>query len=46
MAINWAAKIRKLDDDQKIYAEDLINQVLKKGYFKELTHTTKIEDDF
>lgn len=45
IAINWAGKLRKLDADQQVLAEDLINQVLKKAYFKELTRSSVVEDN-
>lgn len=42
LGITWAAKLRRLDEQQQILAEDLINGVLSKAYFKELTRETAI----
>lgn len=44
LGINRAAKMLKLDDSQRILAEELINQCLKMAYFKEITRTTRLED--
>lgn len=44
MAITWASKLRKLKEEQMVLAEGLINQVLQKGYFNELSRSTAITD--
>ncbi|KAF5302425.1 hypothetical protein FQR65_LT08514 [Abscondita terminalis] len=44
LGISWAAKLRKLDDVQKVLAEDLINQTLKKAFFGELTRFSTIQE--
>jgi len=41
---NIATKLRKMDFHQQIWAESLIQQILMKGLFKELTRNTVVEE--
>ncbi|XP_014291120.1 uncharacterized protein [Halyomorpha halys] len=40
----WTSKLLKLEETQRVLAEDLINQILKKGFFKDLTPNTVLYD--
>ncbi|XP_075229669.1 uncharacterized protein LOC142329169 isoform X26 [Lycorma delicatula] len=42
--ITVAAKLRKMDENQKVYAENVINQVLFKGQLKKLCETSTVTD--
>lgn len=46
VGINVASKLQKMDPMQQVLAEALINKVLTKGIFKELTKTTDITEGF
>lgn len=41
---NVAAKLRRMEFSQKVLAESLINQVIIKGVFGDLTKTTYLEE--
>ncbi|XP_014290063.1 uncharacterized protein [Halyomorpha halys] len=40
----WVSKLKKLDEVQKVLAENLITQVFTKAYFLQLTRSTQILD--
>lgn len=42
VGISIAAKLRRMDDFQRILAENLVNKILMKGLLKELTRETDI----
>ncbi|CAH1401207.1 unnamed protein product [Nezara viridula] len=42
LRIIWTSKLQRLKDTQRVIAKDLINEVLKKGYFNELTTETML----
>lgn len=44
VGINVASKLRKMNPTQQVLAEGLINKILMKGIFEELTRTTDISD--
>ncbi|KAL1492139.1 hypothetical protein ABEB36_012627 [Hypothenemus hampei] len=46
IGINVASKLRKMESTQQVLAEGLINKILLKGLFKELTRTSDILDSF
>lgn len=44
IGLNVAAKLRKMDANQAILAESVINKVLYKGMFKQLTTVTDLTE--
>lgn len=44
IAINIAAKLKKMSSEQAYLSESLIHQILTKGLFNELTRTTVITE--
>lgn len=44
VGINVGAKLKRMNPDQQLLAESLINKVLFMGLFNELTRTTEVSD--
>lgn len=45
VGMNVSAKLRKMDSIQQALAESLINKILTKGVFKELTRLTDVTEN-
>lgn len=44
LTCSWDLKLRKMDEIQKLLAEELINKILTKGIFNELCRSTDVVD--